>query len=347
MADLVKVPTEDSAAPAPPSGLAYLGVIVTLAPIPNADRLLSAEVECGTAGGRWWGVVSTADGWATGMYARVFLPDALVPQTDEFAFMARYRYRVKVQKLRGARSEVLIMPRRGVAPEHDSVGDDITAVEGVRKFEKPQPGQQNSARVRTFPVFIPRTDEPHIQRARHLLEVMRGQPVAITQKLDGSSMTLYHHLGHIGVCSRNQEIEPDDSAWWRVGGPIAHRLPEGVAVQGELVGPAIQGNPLGLDAQAFMAFSIYDITARRYQDFESFQSFCQGADIPMVPYMGTWHIFNFDDLELFETELLAIAEAQSYPNGQPAEGIVVRPMTEQVMGVERVSLKVLNPLYKG
>jgi len=47
-------------------------------------------------------------------------------------------------------------------------------------------------------------------------------------------------------------------------------------------------------------------------------------------------------------ELTEIAKRQKYPNGKPAEGIVIRPI-ENVFSeilMKRLSFKVLNPEYK-
>lgn len=321
-------------------GLAYVGEVTQLCPIERADRLERAEVDC-RDGGRWWGVVSKADGWRVGALARVFLPDALLPETDEFAFMAKYHHRVRVQKLRGVPSEVLIMPWGASASVCEGPGLDITGREQVRKFEKPQ-APVGSARVRTFPVFIPRTDEPNFQKARPLVWAMRGKRVYITQKLDGCSMTIYRRGEHVGVCSRNQEIERDESVWWNVAVEtgLIHDLPDGYAVQGELVGPGIQGNPLGLSAPAFRPFQVYNIDARVYLNMLDFLAFCGAHGLSAVPCVPK-DTFESDD------ELRALAEQQVYPNGAPAEGIVVRPQHETVVNGERCSVKVLSLVYKG
>jgi hypothetical protein len=45
--------------------------------------------------------------------------------------------------------------------------------------------------------------------------------------------------------------------------------------------------------------------------------------------------------------MLAMAKKQVYPNGVPAEGIVIRPVEEGKSPLgDRLSFKVINPLYK-
>lgn len=72
----------------------------------------------------------------------------------------------------------------------------------------------------------------------------------ITMKMDGSSATFFHRDGHLGVCSRNLELkigdENKDNSFVRMlyDGLLNVLLPElgNIAIQGELMGPNIQGN---------------------------------------------------------------------------------------------------------
>ena len=88
--------------------LAYLGQVITIYPIPGADRIESLEVVCGN-GGRWRGTAKKTE-FAVGDLCEVYLQDALLPQTDRFAFLEQRGWRIRMMRLKGVPSECLIMP---------------------------------------------------------------------------------------------------------------------------------------------------------------------------------------------------------------------------------------------
>lgn len=226
--------------------LAVIGKIVENSPIEKADRLEAVTVECDTSG-KWHGVIQKGQ-FDIGDLALVFLQDALLPEREEWSFMKKYNWRVKMQRLRGAPSECLIMP---VLPEISSpyIGMDVTSLLGVEKYEKPISSSVGSDALGTFPSFIPKTDELNYQAVPHLVDVLKAQKeVVATVKYDGSSCTFYKYQGHFGCCSRNLEMKntPNNAIWQMARKySLPERLLEGYAIQAELVGPKVQGNPLG------------------------------------------------------------------------------------------------------
>lgn len=91
-----------------------------------------------------------------------------------------------------------------------------------------------------------------------------------TLKLDGSSMTIYYNEGQVGVCSRNLDLKRDmENLFWKTAvnsgmvGMLAH-MGLNIAVQGELMGPGVQGNREKLDHWCFYIFDIFDIDNQRY-----------------------------------------------------------------------------------
>lgn len=87
----------------------YIGKVAQVLPIPDADKIEAVVVVCGS-GGRWCSVVQKGQ-MNIGDSCQVYLQDSLLPQTEEFAFMERYSYRVRMAKFRGMPSEALIMPQ--------------------------------------------------------------------------------------------------------------------------------------------------------------------------------------------------------------------------------------------
>ena len=88
--------------------LAYVGQVITVYPIHGADRIESLEVVCGK-GGRWRGTAKKSE-FAVGELCEVYLQDALLPQTERYAFLEQRGWRVRMMRLRGVPSECLIMP---------------------------------------------------------------------------------------------------------------------------------------------------------------------------------------------------------------------------------------------
>jgi RNA ligase (TIGR02306 family) len=163
-------------------GLAYVGIILDLVSISGASNICAATVVCGR-GGRWRGVVTIQD-FRVGDKCLVFLPDSIVPECDRFRFMEKHKWRVKMMKLRGCPSEVLIVPFYGESAE---VGEDITELFGVKKYHKPIPAHMDGKVIGEFPGFIPKTDELNYQMHGDLVERLTGNAYYVTEKMDGSS----------------------------------------------------------------------------------------------------------------------------------------------------------------
>src|SRR5271155_2280989 len=115
-------------------GLVYTGKIIEIEEIPGAYFIESATVICGE-GGKWRGIVRKSD-FEIGSLATVYLPDALIPPSDDMKFMKSTNWRVKMRKFLGTPSEVIIMPLQIVDGD---VGCDCTEMLGVVKYQKPIP----------------------------------------------------------------------------------------------------------------------------------------------------------------------------------------------------------------
>ena len=327
--------------------LAYTGRIIETRAIEGADRIHLVTAICGR-GGKWRGVTPKDIG--TGERVAVFLHDAILPEKPEYEFMRPRKFRVSQARFKGAPSECLILPYSG----DKDVGEDITEEMGVERYEKPVDFGNPLLPAGNFPSFLRRTDEVLAQKVPWMLEWMQGKCVCITVKLDGTSITVFRRDGRLGVCSRNLELKEADNPYWNTVRRMEFDTllmgfdtlfdEENFAIQGELCGPGIQKNPLGLAEHRIFAFDIYDIENCAYINPE-FHRTC--FFVNPVPCVGVFDPFNMSLDRLQE-----LASQQKYPNGKPAEGIVVRaldepwcvdPNTGERM---RASLKVLNLDYK-
>lgn len=122
-----------------------------------------------------------------------------------------------------------------------------------------------------FPSFISKTDETRIQSAPWLL--MDPTPYTFTEKIDGTSGTfalvkhkrLFRTTYEYIVCSRNRRLPVDDgSIYWRVS--EKYRIKDKlinligdrawVAIQGECIGPKIQGNKYNVQEPFLYVFNL-------------------------------------------------------------------------------------------
>lgn len=318
--------------------LVYIGKIIDIQPITNADFIVSATVICG-AGGKWMGIVKKSD-FTINDKCIVYLPDSLIPPSEEMKFMESSNWRVKMRRFKGAPSEVLIMPLPWISDL--PIGHDITKEMDVTKYHKPVPPNLQGKMVREFPGFIPKTDEPNYQNAegQEYIEKLQGLPYYITEKCDGSSTTAYKYKGHFGVCSRNWELERDENnGYWQMAlkYDLENKLPEGFALQWETCGPGIQSNPMGLSEISAFAFSAYNITEHRYLDMTEFCTLITDLGFPEAPILWVRRSFDSNGVEL-------LGEGK-YKNGKQREGVVVRSQYN-ILGSKPISFKVINLNYE-
>jgi RNA ligase (TIGR02306 family) len=328
-----------------PAGLAYIGRIESLDPIPNADRIELATVVCGE-GGRWSGVVKKGL-HGVGQKCVAILQDAIVPAAPEYEFLAKSNYRVKMARLRGVPSECVIMEFDAMSVLGGlQVGVDVTEGLGITKYTKELSPSLSGVAAGNFPAFIPKTDEPNFQTAYRLVEALRGKPWVATVKCDGSSVTAYRRDGHFGVCSRNLELVESDCGAWLLAkrAHLTEVIPDGYALQFEMCGPGIQGNPLGCSTLHGFAFNVYDIAAQKHLSFSESRLVIPGLHnrpgLTWAPLAASGEDFSFTG-----DELRNLAEGK-YASGKQREGIVIRPTVEEYVGQARLSFKVINLLYK-
>lgn len=315
--------------------LSVIGKVVEIKPIEKADRIQQAIVVCGKSG-KWTGVVGKDIN--QGDKVLVFLQDAILPPSDRWKFMESRKWRVRMARFLGAPSECVIVPLIDGEQEFQ-IGDDQTHRLGVIKYVKQLPNGINGEQCGEFPYFIPKTDEPNFQTVSDIESVMRDNLLVARLKYDGSSCTVWND-GSLRVASRNWELreftsDGKSNAYWEVTRKYnMDKLPAGVAIQFEVVGPKIQGNPLGLASFEGRGFTAYDYKNRvRLSDFETERVF----NLIGMPYAEK--VGEIDHTELSAEELRQMAQ-QVYSSGKIAEGVVIRSPDHTV------SFKVINLLYK-
>lgn len=149
-------------------------------------------------------------------------------------------------------------------------GLDVSFPLGIVKWEAPPEFTSADARG-SFPSFIIKTDQERVQNCfRDMEEHFAHGTWERTEKLEGSSMTVYFRDGDFGVCSRNLDLkESEDNTFWKMALELGLKEKltlEGlnIAIQGELCGPGIQGNIYNLTKHMFFVFDIFDIDRFEY-----------------------------------------------------------------------------------
>lgn len=211
-------------------------------------------------------------------------------------------------------------------------GDDVTDLLGIQKWEAPENPPLGGQTKGTFPSAFPKTDQERIQNIRQS-EFQRWKDEKFTwevqEKLEGSSMTVFMLDGVFGVCSRNQELKDEgENTFWTVAKKMnleqemraAHL--DNIAIQGELVGPGIQGNIYGLSQHMFYPFEIVKLGHEKVTPIER-RVMLEMMNIIGAPVME--HNFIIHD-EMTIDNLINLADGKSVMGntGTPREGLVFK-----------------------
>lgn len=148
-----------------------------------------------------------------------------------------------------------------------------------------------------------------------------------------SSATFYYKDGVFGVCSRNLELtETEENSFWKFARIVnleerMKRVGSNIAIQGELIGEGIQGNPYKIKGQTVRFFNAFNIDTQTYYGFPMFLSIMEHTlHLETVPVLSSY-------FRLPETidEMIRFADAKSVLNPEfDREGIVVRSLDRKI-----------------
>jgi RNA ligase (TIGR02306 family) len=208
-------------------------------------------------------------------------------------------------------------------------GEDLTEILGIQKWEAPIPAQLAGDVEGNFPTVIPKTDQERIQNLTEELRTWQSNSAftwEVTEKLDGSSMTVFVHGDREGVCSRNWALkETAGNTLWAVARreQLIEKIRQtgrNLALQGELIGEGIQGNAYSIKGQDFRLFDIYDIDRGEYLGPLERRMFAETHGIKHVPVFATEMV-----IEEWVTGLLTMADGVSALNPKTnREGLVFK-----------------------
>jgi RNA ligase (TIGR02306 family) len=279
--------------------LASIEIIVSITPIEKADAIETARVKN-------WDVVVKKGEYKVGDAVLFIEVDAWVP-TELAPFLSKGKggreyngvpgERLRTIKLRGKVSQGLILPY----PNTSAIGEGQTLSEylNLQKWERADTGGGLSRG--NFPPQIFKSDQERIQ---NLGEEFYGKYVGkdwqVTEKLEGSSMTVYIIDGEFGICSRNIDLLEDESShFWRTvrrdNIEVEMRALgfNNIAIQGELIGPGIQGNIYKLDQHEFYVYDVQTFNdGHQYCTPRITRTIAEFLHLRTVPLLEESLIFN-------------------------------------------------------
>ena len=243
----------------------------------------------------------------------------------------------------------------------DEIATQVASEFGIYKYEAPERTKGNTGQTgasRDFPVGLYKSDEPNINKYNFPFPIQ----LVGSEKLDGSSITIYVKDGKGGICSRNlekpltyfkktgfdkswrawfwslfgydratyTEIE-SDSEFVKVGKPYLDKLVEycnerklSVALRGELVGQgASNGSGNKNNPHSKVEPTIYFYGADWF--FSNAERMTHEDYINLVVALGFQHptiVFN----QVLESREDLLKACENYFSNNMIEGIVVRSL---------------------
>ncbi len=338
--------------------LASIQRIWKIEPIDGADKIELAHVL------GWQCVVNKGQflPMDIGVYFEI---DSFLPIREEFEFMRSSSYKktdimgegfkLRTMRFRGQISQGLLLPvsQFPEIPSTVEVGDDVTELLGVRKWEIEERATTGGTVIGTLPYDIPHTDETRVQENPELINAFAGLEYYISTKMDGSSHSIGIDENGFHVTGHNYEYKDDGASSFynlvkerkyqeRVEALVKDLGLRTLTIQGELCAPGIQRNRLRLAKPEWYVFTIRENGKR--VGLNRMLELCKMLDFVHVPIEEV----DVDLPSKYPTveALLERADGE-YPNGGKKEGIVIRP-TEPVfcpLISASLSMKVVSNKY--
>ena len=251
-------------------------------------------------------------------------------------------FRIKTLKIRGVYSQGLIIPMenfKNKSFEELEIGSDLTESLGIKKYDNDISDGVTSNGGKFPTDLIPKTDEKRIQNHPNYLNNENIEYYS-TVKLDGTSATYLYNNGEFYICSRNYRLPDSKSVWYDMAKKYqlkekyeSNKIDPKYAFQGEICGPSIQKNLLGLKNIDFFVFNVYDIQTGRRLWIDEMIELCNICGLKHVPVEEKGY-FNFSSIE----ELLNKSKGKYQNTKNNREGLVFRLKNG-------ISFKVINNEY--
>ena len=341
--------------------LASVQKVKAIRPIEGADRIEVVQVLN-------WDCVASKGQYHVGDLVIYFEIDSLLPDIPAFEFLKKSawsqklnKYKISTHKFRNQISQGLVMPITQLREIYNAIngtsissidydeGDDLTALLKIEKYEPPV-SNGSLGEIINHEWYVPKTDEERIQVcAENVLPEYIGKTDWYASiKLDGTSCTagLFEDAFLIGGRTQWYKDENMYTTTVKKYGDIEKHLRDYqkltgkyIVFQGELCGPGIQSNRLGLKEKEWYIFNVFISDTGKMDSYEKVDllrmlNFCDDFGLNHVPIIEHDYKFSFDGYsnnDEIVNGLLSYVDSIKYrtyfedasPN-QIAEGIVVR-----------------------
>lgn len=331
--------------------LATLQTITDIQPIPKADKIEVLSV-------LGWKIVAQKGVHNIGDKIVYFEVDSFLPVIPEFEFLRAWCYRenelvgegfrIKTMCLRGQVSQGMVLPLSVVSNltsldlSNLSNGYDLTAELNVKQWEIPTVFDSRGVALVGTPSDLVTPDQTRIQSIFDDMKRNGAFDIGtyeMSLKLDGSAMRVFCINGKTGVCNKSRllekvpEYEFGMNSWIDTADTyklvdivktMSSELGMNLEIQGELVGPGIQGNR---DKHKNHMFYVYDIvdsdTRKKLPPLETYK-LCLKYKLDHIPILK--HEFDLSHITL--DELLELADNPPNYDGETwnkiPEGIVLK-----------------------
>jgi len=337
---------------------------------PNADRLDLASI-------KGWQCVVSKDSFKEGDKA-VYIPiDSILPPEIEYKLfppdskVKLSKSRVRTIKLRGAISQgMLVRPAMLGLYDDSKIGVDVKDILGITKYEPKTSGNQSlntgkSSRKRKNPNFNKYTDISNFKNYPELFE--EDEMVMITEKIHGTNfragwvlrdMTKWYNklLSFLRIVDKYEFVYGSHNVQLQnkfiyngfyntnvyseavKNYQLQEILPKGYVVYGEIYGGGIQKNYTYGHLNDEHSLRIFDIQKDgKYINASDCQTLCKDFVLEHVPvlYVGKYN----------EEHVKKLSSGDSMLNQKVIEGVVIKPITEEMSYAGRKILKLINDKY--
>lgn len=283
-----------------------------------------------------------------------FPTDTILPEEFKEKLGIRAPGRIKTVQLRGEYSQGFVFPLQkaieifGVDFKKKSPAE-TTLFFKATKYEPPQ-------KFSTVGELVPLPegqgiyDIENVDRYPLIFESLLEKRCYVTEKLEGTNISISRKEGHLYVCQRANAIieKPGQSnAYWEAARQsgliekISTITQRDIVLMGEMIGPSIQNNIYKVDHHKIILFDMR--IDGRWVDAPDFYKIGQELQIETAPILGIG----------FLKEILQGKSIGEYANGFSTlfntlrEGIVIRPEKEEYHPeLRRVILKKHSLSYK-
>ena len=344
--------------------LASVQKVKAIKPIEGADKIEIVQI-------LGWNCVAKKEEYQVGDEVIYFEIDSLLPDVPMLEWLKGSswsqklnKYKISTHKFRGQISQGLVIPikdleeldrqihnREDVVPIAYTEGTDLTEILNIEKYEPPVSNGPLGELIR-HEWYVPKTDEERIQVCAEnvlpkYMESERGDWYA-SIKLDGCSCTAGLFKDAFLIGGRNQWYKDENMYTTTVKkyGDIEKHLRDYqkltgkyIVFQGELCGPGIQSNRLGLSEKEWFVFNVWEsdtgeMDSYKKLDFLRFLNMCDDFGLKTVPIIPVPDKFDFKattDIDTTVENLLNYVDEIKYrtyfedaASTQIAEGVVFR-----------------------